>query len=99
MLRRKIVDGLDADFLLARRLLDGSDERLCLRAGGKLADDEHAGHVRLGLDEGAHLDLARAFGVARGVHDAALREVRQNLERLALENGDLRLDQLAEVVR
>ena len=82
-------------FLRAASSMEAMSESVVVPAG-KLPDDEHAGNVRLGLDDRAHPDLARALEVAAGVHDAALREVRQHLEGLPLEDGDLRLDQFAE---
>ena len=47
----------------------------------------------------ADFDLARAVLVFARVHQAAGLEIGQALERLLLENGDLRLEQLREIVR
>ncbi len=85
-------------FLRAASSMEAMSESVVV-PGGQFADDERAGDVRLRLDDRAQLDLARALGVAAGVHDAALREIGQQRERFALEDGDLRLDQLAEIVR
>ena len=51
------------------------------------------------LPHGAHLDLAEAVLVLAHVNDAAGLEVGVELERLLLDEGDLRLEELDEVVR
>ena len=53
----------------------------------------------LDLDLGADLDLACAVLIFARVHQAAGLKIRQALERLLLENGDLRLEQFGKIVR
>ena len=50
-------------------------------------------------DAGPQDDLAQAVLVLGDVHDAALGEVGVDLERFALQDGDLRLQKFVEVVR
>jgi hypothetical protein len=51
------------------------------------------------LEAGPHLDLAIPVLILGNIHQTALEKVRIQLERLFLQNRDLRLEQFAEVVR
>ena len=53
----------------------------------------------LALIDARSLMRARALLVAAGVHQAALREIGQQRERLALQDRHLRLDQFAKIMR
>ena len=97
LLRREIVDALDLDLALVRGVLDGADQRIGRGRGRDFLDDDRG--LVLDLDLGADLDLAGAVLVAARVHEAAGLEVGQALEGLLLEDGDLRFQQLGEVVR
>ena len=88
---------LDLDLALARRVFNGSQERF-RRGGGRDFLDDHGGFV-LDFDLGAHLDLPGAVLIFAGVHQAAGLEIRQALERLLLQDGDLRLEQFGEIMR
>ena len=92
-----VADGLGLDLALLDGILDGGGQQLGVDAVGQLADDQR-GLVLL-LDDGAEADLAAAFVVFAGIHEGALREVGDELEGLLLEDGDLRLEQFAEIVR
>ena len=88
---------LDLDLAFARGVLDGSDQRFG-RGGGRNFLDDDGGFV-FDLDLGADLDRAFAVGVIARVHQAAGREIGQALERLLLENRDLRFEQFGKIVR
>ena len=94
---REIVDGFDFQLALARGVLDGGDERLG-GGGGRDFRDLHGGLV-LGLDAGADFHRAFAILVIAGVHQPAGREVRQALEGLLFEDGDLGFQQFGKIVR
>ena len=52
-----------------------------------------------GLDARAHQHVAPPVVVGPRVHQAALGKVGQDLERLLLQDRDLRFEQLGEIVR
>ena len=93
----EVVDALDLDLALVRSVLDGADQRVS-RGGRRDFLDDDRGLV-LDLELGAYLDFARPVLVAAGVHEAAGLEVGQTLERLFLEDSNLRFQQLGEIVR
>ena len=83
--------------LLLDRVLDVVDERVRGLAPRERGDHELV--LVAVLDHGAHLDLAEAVLVLAHVDHAAGLEVGVELERLLLDEGDLRLEELDEVVR
>ena len=97
VLRREIVDGFDLELALARGVFDGGDQRIG-RGGRRNFLDDHGGFV-LDFDVGADFDRAFAVLVIARVHQAAGRKIRQALERLFFENGDLRFEQFGKIVR
>ncbi len=82
--------------MFAGRVLDAGDERLGRRQRGKFRDDQAS--ALGGRDAGADAGRAQAVLHAGGVHEPALREVREHLERLLAQGADLRFEQLREVV-
>ena len=92
----EVVDLADGDLLLLDGVLDRLRDGVGGLAPGQLGDDEFA--LLRGVDARAHLHLAEAVLVVARVHDSAELEVRQKLERLLLDDGDLRLEELDEVV-
>ena len=93
----EVVDLAHLHLLLLDRVLDVVDERVRGLAPRERGDHELV--LVAVLDDGAHLHLAEAVLVLAHVHDAAGLEVGVELERLLLDEGDLRLEELDEVVR
>ena len=91
------MDFPDLHLFLADRVLDGLRERIRRLAPRKLRDDELA--LLGGVDLRANLHLAEPVLVVADIHDAAELEVRIELERLPLNEVDLRLEKFNEVVR
>ena len=94
-----VVDLLDVNLLLVLGLDDAVNHRLRGFPVRNLGDGDGA-LVHL-VDACAHLHHAAALAlvVLGTVGDAAGREVRQNLIRLTLQDGDGSVDELVEVVR
>ena len=96
MLRRVIVDAGDFDFVLFGRLLDRSDQAFSRGRGRNLPDDQLAA---VDVDLRAQRDLAVAVLIVADIHQAALLEIRKQLERLAAQLADLGIQELVEIVR
>ena len=96
MVAGEIPDVGDADLVLLRRFLDGGDERQGVGGGRDLPDDQIPA---FDVDFGPENDPAVAVVVLPDIHHPALLEVGIEVELLALEFGDLRVQQFVEVVR
>ena len=99
LIRSVVVDFLDLDFTLVVGFDDRFLDRLGRRAVGYLGDRERP-LVDL-VDPRADLDrpAAQSVVVPRHVAQPARREIGIELERLAAQIGDRRVDQLVEIVR
>ena len=95
--RGEIADGFHLQLALARRIFDGADERIG-RGGRRDFCDDHSGIV-LRLDAGADFHRAFAVLIIARIHQAAGQKIRQTLERLLLEDGNLRFEQFGKIVR
>ena len=93
----EIIDGFDLELAFAGRVFDGSDQRFRGGPRRNLLDDDR-GFIPE-LDLGADFDAPLAVGIVPRVHLAAGGEIRQAFERLFLEDGDLRLEQLGKIMR
>ena len=97
--RSVVLDPCDLDLALVRRSDDRIHQRASGGAKGNFGDPQNAFFV--GGDPRAHPHLAAAQSVAviRRIHDAARREIRQQVHRFIAQHGDRRLDELIEIVR
>lgn len=93
----EIVDAFDFDFAFARGVLDGTHQRFGCRCGRDFGDGD--GGLVFDFDFGANLDFACAVFIAAGVHEAAGLKIGQALKRLLFQDGNLRFEQLGEIVR
>ena len=98
VLRREIVDGFDLELALVRRRLRWSamSESVVVVGGISVMTTVDSS---LTLMLGADFHRAFAVLIIARVHQAAGRKIRQALERLLLEDGDLRFEQFGEIVR
>ena len=97
VLRGEVVDAFDLQLLFLDGVLDARGKRFGGLAEGKLADHDLV--LVAGLDDRAHPELAESVVVFARIEQPARHEIREELEGLLLEDGDLRLQQLDEVVR
>src|SRR5271169_1513477 len=93
---REIVDGANLNLAFASRFFDRGDDGFSRSAERDLSDDEFVAFPF--FDPGAELDLALTPVVFAGVHQTSLREIGEELEAFVLEYGNLRLEQLNEIV-
>ena len=93
---REIVDALDLQPALLDGCLDGLDHLLAVHTVGKLLDDDLLG-VR-GIELGPDCNGSKAVLIVRDIHDAAAREIRVELEGLALDGCYLGIDDLVGIV-
>ena len=97
LMRREVAYRLDAYLPGLARLLYGLNEGLGRRACRNLPDDNLP--VAILLYFRTQLYRAVAVIVSRRIHDSTLNEIRVQLERPVLEDGNLGINQLVEVVR
>ena len=93
----EIVDALHLDLAFARRVFDGSNERIGRGRRWDFFDDDRG--IVPGFDFCSDLDATGAVLIFAGVHEPAGREIGQQFERLFLQDGNLRLEQLGKIVR
>ena len=96
MCGREIVDGANLNLALASCFFDGGDDGFSRSAEWNLSDDELVAFPF--FDPGTELDFALAPVVFAGVHETSLREIREELEAFVLEYGNLRFEQLNEIM-
>src|ERR1700751_48200 len=87
---REIVDRANLDLSFSSGVFDRADDGFGRSTKRELPNYEAV--VVPFFNLGPDSDFAVAFIVLAGVHQTALRKVRQQLEFLALEDGDLRLE-------
>ena len=94
--RGEIIDAPNLQFALASRVLNGCNHGFGRCARRDLLDHDRG--VILHLHLGANLDGAFAICIIAGIHQAPSLKVRQALERLLFQNGDLRFEEFGKVV-
>src|ERR1700722_17541077 len=92
----EIADGTNFDPSFSSRFFDGCDHGLCRGSERNFPNNKFIAFSW--FDLGAQLDFAIATVVFGGIHQSALREVRQEFETFILKYGALRLQQFNEVM-
>ncbi len=92
----KVVDGRHLQLATLGGTLNGRNQRI--RGGIRGHFPNHHLLVAIRLNLGTDADLTQPIRIPRDVHQTARREIGIELERLVLQNRDLRLQQFREIV-
>ena len=92
----EIIDAAYLELSLAGCILYGSDQGFGGCPWGDLSDVQGRGILHVDLGPDFHTPFA--ILISRGIHETSRREVRKEFKRLFPQDGDLRLQQFAEIV-